>query len=268
LLENRRHRSGKLLLRLVLFLGCWLVAAPVLAAGRVEWKTKSIAERDSKSWRIELTIYLAKAPDSAYVPMKFEFQPTAYYERSMTDGDKLVERTVPLVHQQSIIETVDVGFLDPGTAKIQNRTKFSFNVTRAHDYAAGEYKVTIYDLRNDSKVGAPTTITLKGENEIIDRRSITFGGGEKKKKEAKKDEEKDEEKQDEASEAESDDAPAEEEAQQMDLQDTDDEELDTDAEVKEKPGGCGCRMAGTETSTGAFLGVLLLGSALWRRRRQ
>jgi MYXO-CTERM domain-containing protein len=265
LLENRRHRSGKLLLRLVLFLGCLLVAAPVLAAGRVEWKTKSVAERDSKSWRIELTIYLPKAPDTAYVPMKFEFQPTAYYERSMTDGDKLVERTVPLVHQQSIIETVDVGFLDPGTAKIQNRTKFSFNVTRAHDYAAGEYKVTIYDLRNDSKIGAPTNIVLKGENEIIDRRSITFGGGEKKKK---KEEPKDEEKKDEAAESESDDAAAEEEAEQVDLQDTDDEELDNDAEVKEKPGGCGCRMAGTETSGGAFLGVLLLGSALWRRRRQ
>jgi len=185
----------------------------------------------------------------------------------MTDGDKLVERTVPLVHQQSIIETVDVGFLDPGTAKIQNRTKFSFNVTRAHDYAAGEYKVTIYDLRNDSKIGAPTNITLKGENEVIDRRSITFGGGEKKKK--KKDEEKKDEEKDEASEsdAESDDAATEEETEQVDLQDVDDEALETDGEVKEKPGGCGCRMAGSETSGAAFLGVLLLGSALWRRRR-
>jgi len=266
LFENRRHRSGKLLLRLVMLLGCLLVAAPVLAAGRVEWKSKSVAERDSKSWRIELTIYLGKAPDTAYVPMKFEFQPTSYFERSMNDGDKLIERTVPLVHQQSIIETVDVGFLDPGTAKIQNRTKFSFNVTRAHDYAAGEYKVTIYDLRNDSKIGTPTNITLKGENEIIDRRSITFGGGEKKKKKPEE-EKKDEEKKDEA--AESDDAAAEEEkSEQVDLQDTSDEDLENDGEVKEKPGGCGCRMAGSETSSGAFLGVLLLGSALWRRRRQ
>ena len=116
--------------------------------------------------------------------MKFEFQPVAYYERAMLDGDKLVERTVPLQHQQSLIETVDVGFLDPGTAKVQSRTKFSFKVTRAHDYAAGEYKVTIFDVRNNRKIGAPTRIKLLGENEVIDRRSITFSG---KKKEKKKD---------------------------------------------------------------------------------
>ncbi|HEY6723457.1 MAG TPA: MYXO-CTERM sorting domain-containing protein [Polyangiaceae bacterium] len=268
-MENRRHRSGTFLLRAVLLLACLLVGSPALGAGRVEWKTKSLEERDNKSWRIEITVYLPKAPDTAYVPMKFEFQPTAYYERAMTDGDKLVERTVPLEHQQSMIETVDVGFLDPGTAKIQSRTKFSFKVTRAQDYHAGEYKVTIFDVRNNQKIGAPVNIKLLGENEIIDRRAITFSGEKKKKK---TDEKKDEAAEGEGAEGEGAEGEASDEGaqetEQMDLQNTDDEELENEGEIKEKPGGCGCRMAGTQAPPQALLGLLLLGAAVWSRRRR
>lgn len=266
MLENRR-RIGKLLLSYLTLLTLLLFSASALAAGRVEWKTRDIKERDSKSWRIELTIYLPRAPDTAYVPMKFEFQPTAYYERAMTDGDKLVERTVPLTNQQSLIETVDVGFLDPGTAKIQSRTKFSFKVTRAHDYNAGEYRVTIYDVRNNQKIGTPTNIKLSGENEVIDRRSITFSGPDKKKKKKDDDEkaEGDEDKSDEAK-SDSDDMDGED-TNQMDLQGMDDDELENDGEIKEKPGGCGCRVAGHPGSPHAAWAVLLLGVAFWRRRR-
>jgi MYXO-CTERM domain-containing protein len=46
----------------------------------------------------------------------------------------------------------------------------------------------------------------------------------------------------------------------------DDEELDNDGEIKDKPGGCGCRVTGTSTSPGALLGVLLLGGVFLRRR--
>ncbi len=247
-----------------------LIAASAFAAGRVEWKTKSLEERkSSKSWRIELTIYLPRPPDTAYVPMKFEFQPIAYYERAMVDGDKLVERTVPLTHQQSLIETVDVGFLDPGTAKIQSRTKFSFKVTRAHDYAAGEYKVTIYDVRNNQKIGAPTTVKFLGENEIIDRRSITFSGPTKKKekKEDKEDEASDESGDSSEDGADASDSGGESEAEEMDLQNMDDEELENDGEVKEKPGGCGCRVMGGSSSPSALLLGLVLGAGLVLRRR-
>jgi len=59
-----------------------------------------------------------------------------------------------------------------------------------------------------------------------------------------------------------------EETEQMDLQDTDDEELENEGEIKEKPGGCGCRMAGTQAPPQALLGVLFLGAALLFRRRQ
>lgn len=268
MLENRR-RIGKLLLSYLTLLTLLLFSASALGAGRVEWKTRDIKERESKSWRIELTIYLPRPPDTAYVPMKFEFKPTAYYERAMVDGDKLVERTVPLTNQQSLIETVDVGFLDPGTAKIQSRTKFSFKVTRAHDYNAGEYTVTIYDVRNNQKVGAPTRIKLSGENEVIDRRSITFSGPDKKKKKKEDEENGDEEKA--GDDGDGDDSAGMddgEETNQMDLQGMDDDELENDGEIKEKPGGCGCRVAGHPEAPHAAWAMLLLGAALWQRRRR
>jgi hypothetical protein len=103
----------------------------------------------------------------------------------MVDGDKLIERTVPLEHRQALIESVDVGFLDSGSGKIEKRTRFTFKVTRAHGYEAGEYKVTIKDSRNGQTVGGATTLKFDGENEIIDRRAMVFTG-EKKKKPADK----------------------------------------------------------------------------------
>ena len=267
--ENRRRQIAKFFSSCLALFGVLLIAASALGAGRVEWKTKSLEERkSSKSWRIELTIYLPRPPDTAYVPMKFEFQPIAYYERAMVDGDKLVERTVPLTHQQSLIETVDVGFLDPGTAKIQSRTKFSFKVTRAHDYAAGEYKVTIYDVRNNQKIGAPTTVKFLGENEIIDRRSITFSGAKKKEKKEDKDEGENEESS-ESSEGDEEEGGSSDEGdvEEVDLQNMDDEELENDGEVKEKPGGCGCRVIGTPASPGGLALALLLGAGVMLRRR-
>jgi len=96
---------------------------------------------------------------------------------------------VPLEGRQPLIESVDVGFLDAGTSKIESRTKFSFKVKRDLGYDAGEYKVTVRDTRNGQIVGTATNITFDGENEIIDRRSIVFqGDNKKKKKEEKKDE--------------------------------------------------------------------------------
>ena len=78
------------------------------AAGRVEWTSnRNFKERDDKAWRLEVAIYLPRAPDVPHVPMKFEFQPEVYYERDMVDGkDKPVEQKVPLTNHQAIIESV------------------------------------------------------------------------------------------------------------------------------------------------------------------
>ncbi len=266
MLENRRRRTVQLLVNLLAVFGLLFTSANALGAGRVEWKSKSLKGRDdSNSWRVEIAIYLPRAPDTAYVPMKFEFQPTAYYERAMVDGDKIVERTVPLEHQQSIIETADVGFLDPGTAKIQSRTKFTFKLTRAHDYACGEYKVTIYDVRNNRKIGTPTKIKLLGENPIIDRRSITFSG-EKKKKKDDADEKKESSDEPKDEKKDGDGWDDSEDSEQLDLQNMDDDDME-EGEIKEKPGGCGCRIAeSSQAPAGSLLAALLLGVVLWRRR--
>lgn len=246
-----------------------LVAAPAFAAGRLQWKSNKFNEREGGSWRIELAIYLPRAPDVAYVPMKFEFQPTVYYERSLVDGrDGPVENRVPLEGRQALIESVDVGFLDAGTAKIESRTKFTFKLTRALGYEAGEYKVTVRDARNGNTIGTPTTITLEGQNEIIDRRSIVFTGEKKKKKEEKKADdggEKKEESADKPAEEKASSEGGEGDASESDAAEGDGEGDGEDADeytIKDKPGACGCRVPGGGSSTPNGLLLSVLGLAL------
>jgi MYXO-CTERM domain-containing protein len=259
-----------------------LCTSSAFAGGRVEWKTTAVKERDDKSWRLEVAIYMPKAPDVPHVSMKFEFQPVAYYARDMTDGDKLVEHTVPLSDHQSLIESVDVGFMDSGSGKIESRTRFTFKVTRAHGYEAGEYKVTIKDTRNGQTVGTSQTLKFQGENEVIDRRAMVFSGGDKKKKEdvkkvdgdaggdkpagddsAKK---KDDAGGDDA--AKKDDAPAADDAKPAPSEDAASGDDKAPPPVEGKPGGCGCKLAGGEhgnlASALALLGVATL---VARRRR-
>lgn len=251
---------------------CLLLGASVASAvGRVEWKSKTVKERTTKSWRLELKIYLPRAPDVAHVPMKFEFEPIAYYERAMVDGDKLIERTVPLENRQSMIESVDVGFMDPASGKIQTRTKFSFKVTRAHGYEAGEYKVTIRDSRSGAKIGTPTRLKFEGENEIIDRRSIVFSGEKKKKKkepEAEESSTSESTASDSDSPSESDDEGMADDEGMTEDEGMADEGADGPPPIEEKPGGCGCRTAGSPANDLSWLSVaLLLGVGLLRRRR-
>lgn len=243
------------------------------AAGRVEWKSKQFKEREGGSWRLELAIYLPAAPDVAHVPMRFEFKPTAYYDRSMVDGDKLVEQTIPLSDKQSLIESVDVGFLDSATGKIEKRTRFTFKVTRAHGYEAGEYRVTIRDGRTRNTVGATVTLKLQGDNPVIDRRAMVFTGEKKKKK-------KDEpaaasEKTDEAegaAEAKSEESsgtaadPGDAADESMDAEALS-EEPDGPPPIEKKPGGCGCRVKPSSFGGEAwFVLALALGAGLRRRR--
>ncbi len=271
-------RDRRWLLALLNFVLLLLLAGPAFAAGRIEWKEKTMKERDDHSWRVEMAIYMPKAPDVPHVPMKFEFLPTVYYERSMMDGDKLVERKVPLENRQALIESVDVGFLDSGSGKIESRTRFSFKVTRAHGYEAGEYKVTVKDTRNGQTVGTATTLIFAGENEIIDRRAMVFTGKEKKKKDgdaakegdAAGDKPKDDGASAEKSESGGDSAPASpSEEPPADETGADNSGDEPEGEVKEKPGGCGCRIEDTQRGGGsALLLALGLGAGLIMRRRR
>jgi hypothetical protein len=179
-----------------LSIGVLVMVGSAQAGGRVEWKTKTLKESDNHSWTIEVSIFLNKTPDVATLPMRFTFQPVVYYERALMDGKEgPQERKVPLEGKPPLVESVDVGFLDPGNGQTQKRTKFSFKVTRGHGYEAGEYDVTIKDGRTDAPFGSAAHITFDGANEVIDRRAIVFSG-EKKKEKAKEgdDDKKDEQK--------------------------------------------------------------------------
>jgi MYXO-CTERM domain-containing protein len=273
--QNRAESRFRRWLVVFLGLGLFLLSGSALAAGRVEWKDKAPKEREGGSWRLELAIFLNSPPDVAHVPMKFEFQPIAYYERSMVDGDKLIERTVPLEHRQSLIESVDVGFLDSGSGKIEKRTRFTFKVTRAHGYEAGEYKVTIKDSRNGATVGTPTTLKLNGQNEVIDRRAMVFTGEKKKKPaedKAAADKAAADKTAEDSSSAESDAAepaaPSEDSAA-ADSPEESSNAADAPPAIEEKP-GAGCHLVGSSTpATLPALGALGLVLALsFRRRRQ
>jgi hypothetical protein len=160
-----------------------LVVSPAAAAGRVIWKQTTIQEHTKKeAWYVDLEIHLPRAPDVGQKAMKFEFTQTAEFERSLVDGrEDPQERTIPLTNQQALIESQLVGFMDPGSGTIQKRTRFSFKVTRAHGYRAGQYQVKIKDADSGQVIGVPTALTFKGENPVVDRRSIVFTGAEKKK---------------------------------------------------------------------------------------
>lgn len=247
-----------------LFLGLFLVlvSGSAWAAGRVIWKSTTVKERtDGGSWRLDIEMHLASAPDIGQVPMKFEFVPTAYYERSLADGqDKPQERTVPLTNQQPLIESVDVGFMDSGSGQIQARTKFTFKVTRAHGYEAGEYKVTIRDSRNGQSIGTPTTLKFQGENEVIDRRSMVFQPSDRKKKEEPK-------KEAAPSEAPAEAAPSE--AAPSSDAPPPAEEGDAPPPVEERPGG-GCQVGGAPGAAASWLfsALLIAGFAVSRRARR
>lgn len=260
-----------------------LVSALAFAAGRIEWGSKKIKPRsDNNSWNIDIKVFMPTAPNVPSVPTKFIFLQTVYYERAMVDGDKLTTRNVPIEGKLPIVESVDIGFLDPRSGKIENRTQFSFKIRRDHGFDCGEYKVTVRDARNDSVIGTPVNLILDGENEVIDRRSIVFSGEKKKKvdstggadDEAKKkdDAKKDDAKKDDAQkdDANKDDAKKDAEpAAQADVPPEDDRPAAEDSEkVKKKPGGCGCRVPGHTDHSRSALGWFVLATALLLGRRR
>lgn len=248
---------------LVLMSGLLILAGttPADAAGRVKWKSTTIEEKTTKeAWLMEMEIYLSRPPDIAHQTMKFEFTQIAEYERSLVDGqDSPQERTVPLVNQQALIETVTVGFMDPGSGQIQSRTRFSFKVTRAHGYKAGKWKVKIREGESGNQIGAESTLDLKGENPVVDRRSISFEGKPREKKEKPQEEAAPAEEQDDSNSSSEqwggNDGPAEDEGQ-------------VPPSIEEKPGG-GCHHTPRYSKSPFALGFFALAFVgLFSLRRQ
>lgn len=252
---------------LALFAGLFVLstATDALAVGKVIWKSTTVAERVKReAWHLDMQIHLPRAPDIAHKSMKFEFTQTSEFERSLVDGKEEPQtRTIPLTNQQSIIETVTVGFMDPGSGKIQTRTRFSFKVTRAHGYRAGTWKVKIRDTDTGQQIGHVATLKLTGENPVIDRRSIVFQGKKDKKKEEPKEAEEESAPEQEAEE------PEESADESMD-EPPEAEEGQVPPSIEEKPGG-GCHTAapGGHGEWAWLLAGFALGGLMlaWRRSR-
>lgn len=147
------------------------------AAGSFKF-SKNEATEVSGAWRMYITIQLPKAPIIAHQPMRFLFTKTMVYERALVDG-----QSEPVVHRQALqnqapsVESMDVNFSD-ASGKIHKGTRFDFSLTRVRGYEAGEYTVEIR-TSDGVKIGSPTRIVLKGDNEVVDRRSIAFNASDK-----------------------------------------------------------------------------------------
>lgn len=261
--KSWRHHGLALITALMLL----LTTAFAFAAGTIQWGAKTLKPRsDNVSWNVEISIFMPKPPDVPSVPMKFIFQQTVRYERSILDGDKHVETKQPVEGVQPIVESVDVGFLDPVSGTIQKRTKFTFKLHRDHGFECGEYKVTVRDARNDAIVGQPTNLIFGGQNEEVDRRSVVFSGEKKKeKKKVDADAPSDNSKK---SDSAADDPGRDKTVDtqnKLDVPPEDDKSV-ANEEVKKKPGGCGCSVPGQHENSSAW-GWFFAASALLLGRR-
>lgn len=271
--RRRVERSRRLLLARVVIaalalLGVLMPSRAAHAVGSVTITDRAPQENDGR-WKLKMTINYGSTPHLAHIPMLFSFTPLVHYERALTDQspDKPVLNRIPLHNQQSINESMDVGFSD-GSGKIFKMTKFDFVLRRDRGFEAGEYELKITRLSDGAQVGQKQRITLQGENPVVDRRAIVFTGDKKKKAGEEKAGADGAEKKDETAEAqgeaEAEAAPAEEPA-------VDDEgAIPTEAPppVEPRQGGCGCRLGPEDTAPiGAPLAALAALAAFAGRQR-
>ena len=145
----------------------------IAGAGVVKLRNNDAQEAAGGTWRLFMTISLPKAPSMAHVPMKFVFTETVRFERTLLDGsDEPQVRRVPVATNSPIVEVVDVGFGD-ARGKVYKDSRYDLLVNRERGFEAGEWKLQVKD-GDGHEVGAAINLVLKGDNEVVDRRSMTF----------------------------------------------------------------------------------------------
>jgi MYXO-CTERM domain-containing protein len=266
--KPRGRGLGALITLLLLILSVIFVAADALAGGSVRVKSTEVSEI-SGAWHLYVKIELPRAPSIPHVPMRFVFTKTMVYERALIDGhtDPVVNHT-SVTNQTPSTESLDVDFAN-GQGNIFKGTNFDFDLTRTRGYEAGEYKMQIRTA-DGTDVGGSTTIILKGDNPVVDRRSISFDAS--KKPIQKVDNGVDagtkggpDESQF-AAPTNGDVAPAGSTnafIPQSAYTPTDEEQ------GKDHPKGCGCTLVGNKTESGIalFLSLGMIGLVFARRRR-
>ncbi|MFO0756926.1 MAG: MYXO-CTERM sorting domain-containing protein [Byssovorax sp.] len=261
----RRPALVRLLGLFVLLAFALLLPRPALAGGSVTLASREPTEVDGK-WKLNMTFDYGSVPPLPHIPMLFVFTPTVLYERTLTDKspDKPVLTRMPLVNQSPINESLDVGFSD-ASGKIFKVTKFDFSLKRDHGFEAGEYDLQVKRSDDGVQMGQTIKLILKGDNAVVDRRSIMFTA-DSNKKQVKKDEPK----KDDA--AKKDEEPKKDEAPAGDAPAGDAPPKDVDVAaapppVPPKQGGCGCEVAGDPGVDGRALAAAMLGLSLVLRRR-
>jgi MYXO-CTERM domain-containing protein len=257
-----RRACQPLLAALTLLLAL-LLAPRIAAAGTVTCVTPQPEEQDGR-WTLTFNFDYGRVPDMPHIPMMFSFQHVTQYEWSLTDESptKPVFTRKPLSNQPEINISTDVGFAD-AAGKIWRSTKnYKIEVRRDAEFEAGEYTLTI---RQDGRVfGRPIRITLRGQNEPVDRRAINIEAPRPPKKNKGK---TDEGKKGEGEGSETDE-PVDEPSSAAEEPPLD--EPEGPPAEKPKQGGCGCSLPGASRVGGwtGLLAALGVGAAAGRRTRR
>jgi hypothetical protein len=149
-----------------------VLAGTALAAGTFKLRSTAVTEV-SGGWHVYCDIQLPKPPPTPHQTLKFLFTKTAAYERDLVDNNpKPVVNRMALTGQNPSVESLEVDFAD-ASGKIYNLTHFDFSLTRIRGYEAGEYKVQVR-TSDGADIGSPTSITLNGDNPVVDRRAMNF----------------------------------------------------------------------------------------------
>jgi MYXO-CTERM domain-containing protein len=238
------------------------------ATGTFKLKSTEVQEVGG-SWHIYASIELPKPPLTAHQSMKFIFTKTAVYERSLIDGkSEPVMNRQSLQNQSASIEGLDVNFGD-ATGKIFKTTRFDFGLTRTRGYEAGEYKVEL-KTSDGVVIGTTQNLTLKGDNPVVDRRSIAFNAKDPSVKKV--------EGYDGGAKVAQNDTPAAENTMgevtptgtAKPFIPPEGHQPTEEEQIKTRPKGCGCSLPGA-ASAGSLLAAPLLGLAVGlagRRRRR
>ena len=260
-----RHFPFALATLVTLFVALFTLPA-LAAAGSVKFKSTDVSET-SGAWHLFVKIELPKVPLTAHQSMKFVLTKTSEYERSLVDGhkDPVLTRTA-LSGQTPTIESLDVDFADP-SGKIFKGTNFDFGLTRARGYVAGEYKVEVRSS-DGSTIGSAQNLVLKGDNDVVDRRAMTFNANSKSIKKV--------EGYDGGAVAQNDVGPAANNLGNGEVTPTGTAEPfipkegynETEEEkIKTRPKGCGCNVPGIANGEYVFSFLPLAGLAVAIRRR-
>ncbi|MBX3228865.1 MAG: hypothetical protein KIT84_41960 [Labilithrix sp.] len=269
-------RSSPVRLLLVAVLATLVSLVTTADAAVGSWQLKSReAQEVSGAWHIYAKIELPKAPLTAHQTMRFVFTKTMVYERSLIDG-----HAEPVINRQSLTgqspstESLDVNFSD-ATGKIFKGTNFDFGLTRVRGYEAGEYSVELRTSDN-TIIGGKQTLILKGDNPVVDRRSMAFNAKDPKVKKIEGYDAGSNQAMNDSNELPANNnagAPGEVTptgtatgfVPKEGLQETEEEK------IKTKPGGCGCETVGARSPASAlvlFLPIAAAGVVSYRRRRR